>query len=60
VADNGDLHAAKYTEIFPLDKFSDCSDVANVKCEPDTLKVGDVFAVHFSYIFRAHTYTYVF
>jgi len=46
MADNGDSHTAKYIEIFPLDEFSDCSDVTDVKCGPDSVKVGDVFDVH--------------
>jgi len=32
----------KYIEIVPLERNEDCSNVTGVKCEPVTVKVGDV------------------
>ena len=54
--DDDDACTVTYIEIVPLDKFNDCSDV---KCEPDSVKVRDVFSVYFIHLCKClvHQFT---
>ena len=45
----------KYIEIVPRDQFEDCSDVADVKCEPlFIVKVGVISSFCFTYLVYMH------
>jgi len=52
---NDDSCAVKCTEIVPCDKFEDCSDVTDVKCESlFTQKVGVTSNFYFIYLVYVH------
>jgi len=40
MSDDDDSCTVKYIEIVPRDKFNDCLDATDLKCEPDSVKVS--------------------
>jgi len=48
--DDDDSCVMKYIEVVPRDKFKDCSNVTDVKCEPLSVKVGVVSRLYFDAI----------
>jgi len=45
--DDDDSCVMKYIEIVPRDKFEDCSNATDVKCEPLSVKVSLILRGHF-------------
>ena len=45
-----DSCVTKYIEVVPVDKFEDCSNVSDVKCEPLSVNVSVISSFYFIYL----------